>query len=258
MIPLYDNVPTRRFPVVTWSIIAVNVVFFIFELVLPINDIGLESFIYRTGVTPYELRHLVDVPPPDLVPFWLTPFTSLFVHGGFLHIIFNMLFFWIFGNNVEDAMGRLKFLAFYLACGLAADLSQAVINLDGRVPTIGASGAIAGVMGAYIVLYPRAKVLSVLPIFVFIQFIWVPAWVLLLIWFVLQLISGLDALGGQAVDVAYFAHIGGFTAGLALVFLFVPAARRRRGGAAPDDLYEEADLLAPFAPSRSRSSPPGS
>ena len=224
MIPLYDNVPTRRFPIVTVTLIAACVAVFIYELTLSNGALGLSghavnAFLYRTGLVPYEVAHRIDVPPTDLVPWWATPLTAMFVHGGWLHIIFNMLFLWIFGNNVEDTMGRFKFLLFYLVCGLVASAAQVAIDVNSTVPTIGASGAIAGVLGAYIVLFPRARVLSVIPIFFFLWPLYVPAWVLLGVWFGLQLLQGTLSLGGQS-DVAFFAHIGGFAAGLTLVWVF--------------------------------------
>ncbi len=152
----------------------------------------------------------------------------MFVHGGWLHIIFNMLFLWIFGNNVEDTMGRFRFLVFYLVCGLAAAALQVAIDVNSTTTTIGASGAIAGVLGAYIVLFPRARVLSVVPIFFFFPILYVPAWVMLGIWFGLQLFQGYASLGGQT-DVAFFAHIGGFVAGLLLVWVFTTPRGGRCG-----------------------------
>jgi membrane associated rhomboid family serine protease len=223
VIPLYDNVPTRRFPVVTVGLIVVNVLVFVYELTL--SSGSLNTFFFRAGAIPYELTNRVDIMPADLVPWFLTPITAMFVHGGWLHIIFNMLFLWIFGNNVEDTMGRFRFIIFYLVCGLIATATQVAIDVSSTVPTIGASGAIAGVLGAYIVLFPRARVLSAIPIFIFIQLIYVPAWVLLGVWFALQAVQGLLSMGGQS-EVAFFAHIGGFVAGLVLVWVF--AGRRAR------------------------------
>jgi membrane associated rhomboid family serine protease len=233
VIPLYDNVPTRRFPVVTVGLIVLNFLVFFYELSLSGSLWGLDGaevsrFLFRAGLVPFELSHRVDIAPPDIVPWYLTPFTAMFIHGGWLHISFNMLFLWIFGNNVEDTMGRVKFILFYLVCGLVAAAAQVAIDVDSTVPTIGASGAIAGVLGAYIVLFPRARVLSVIPIFFFLQLIYVPAWVLLGIWFGIQLLQGALSLGAQT-DVAFFAHVGGFVAGLLLVWvLTTPKGRSRR------------------------------
>jgi membrane associated rhomboid family serine protease len=233
VIPLYDNVPTRRFPLVTVALIALNFAVFAYELHLSTSLLGLDGaqvnrFLFRAGMVPFEITHRVDIPPPDIVPWWATAFTAMFVHGGWLHIIFNMLFLWIFGNNVEDTMGRVKFLLFYLICGLVAAGAQVAISIDSTVPTIGASGAIAGVLGAYIVLFPRARVLSVVPVFFFLPILYVPAWILLGVWFALQLVQGVFTIGGQT-DVAFYAHIGGFVAGLLLVWVFTtPRGRARR------------------------------
>ena len=232
MIPLYDNVPTRRFPVVTVGLIVLNFLVFFYELSLSSSLFGLggadvSRFLFRAGLVPFELSHRVDIAPPDIVPWWLTSFSAMFLHGGWLHILFNMLFLWIFGNNVEDVMGRVKFVLFYLLCGLVAAAAQVAIDVNSTVPTIGASGAIAGVLGAYIVLFPRARVLSVIPIFFFLQLIYVPAWVLLAVWFGMQLLQGALSLGGQT-DVAFFAHIGGFVAGLLLVWVFTTRKGRSR------------------------------
>lgn len=225
MIPLYDNLPTRRFPVMTVAIIALNVLVFIYELSLP-SERALSRFFFQAGFVPFELTHLVDIRPRDIVPPPLTIFTAMFIHGGWLHIGFNMLFLWIFGNNVEDAMGRLRFLVFYFVCGVIAAIAQTASAPGSTVPEIGASGAIAGVLGAYIVLFPRARVLALLPLLFFFPIVYVPAWLMIGLWFLLQLASGTLSLGAPASGgVAYFAHIGGFLAGVVLVPLF---ARRRR------------------------------
>ncbi len=157
MIPLHDDVPTRRFAVVTLVVILLNVAVFAFELTLPRYGMTLGGFYAKAGATPFELAHGLDVPPGDLVPWWATLFTSMFIHGGWLHLIFNMLYLWIFGNNVEDALGRARFLGFYLACGLVATAAQVLTDTGSTAPMIGASGAVAGVLGAYLVLYPRAR-----------------------------------------------------------------------------------------------------
>ena len=226
MIPLHDDVRTRRFAVVTATIIAVNTLVFLFELSLPRHGLTLNGLFLRAGAIPYELTHQVDVRPHDLVPVWATVVTSLFLHGGWLHLIFNMLFLWIFGNNVEDAMGRLKFLLFYLLCGSIAGWTQALVGTQSMAPLIGASGAIAGVMGAYIVLYPRAHVLTVVPLILIWPVFYLPAWVVLLAWFGLQFLQGTLSLGAST-DVAFFAHVGGFLAGAALVWPFVRGRRLR-------------------------------
>jgi membrane associated rhomboid family serine protease len=225
VIPLHDNIPTRRFPIVTIAIIALNVAVFVFELMLPRYGLTRDGFFYRAGAIPFELAHRIDIPPHDLVPWWATVFTAMFMHGGWLHIGFNMLFLWIFGNNVEDSMGGLRFLVFYLVCGVIAAAAQVAADPSQVGPMIGASGAIAGVLGAYIVLYPHARVLTVVPLVFLFPVFYLPAWLLLGAWFVLQFAQGTLSLGATG-GVAYFAHVGGFVAGLVLVMLF--AHRRRR------------------------------
>ena len=228
MIPLHDDNPTRRFAVVTAVIIALNVAVFAFELLLPLGGLTMQAFVARAGLTPYEITHGVDLPPADLLPTWATMFSSLFIHGGWLHIIFNMLFLWIFGNNVEDAMGAWRFTLFYLVCGMAATAAQVVADPGSLSPLIGASGAIAGVLGAYLVLYPRARVLTVLPLFFVFPVLWVPAWILLGAWFAIQAVQGVTTYGAQGAGVAFFAHVGGFVAGLALVLVFARREPRRK------------------------------
>ena len=231
MIPLRDDLPTRRFPVVTLTLIAVSVAVFAFQLLLPRWGLTLDGWYYLAGARPYELTHQMDLPPFGYFPWWATLFSSLFVHGGWLHLIFNMLYLWIFGNNVEDAMSRPRFVAFYLICGMAATTAQVVADVNTDVPLIGASGAIAGVLGAYLVLFPRARVISVVPLGFFFPVFEVPAWILLGIWFALQAVEGLLSFRHPAVAVAFFAHVGGFVAGMGLAYLFVgrrPARRARR------------------------------
>jgi membrane associated rhomboid family serine protease len=231
VIPLYDDIPTRRFPLVTAALIAANVAVFVFELTLPRYGMTLQGFFAKTGVVPFELAHGYDVPPRDLVPWWATLFTAMFVHGGWLHIIFNMLYLWIFGNNVEDSLGRWRFLGFYLVCGMVATATQVITATGSTAPVIGASGAVAGVLGAYLVLYPRARVLTVLTLGFFFPVFSVPAWILLAVWFGLQALEGVLSFGNPAVGVAFFAHVGGFITGLVLALVFGrrgrPAARRR-------------------------------
>jgi len=180
------------------------------------GTVACEGKVVQTAEGPTQIRSISGSEPST----WITIFTAMFMHGGFLHIIGNMLFLWIFGNNVEDAMGPLKFLAFYLLSGIAALALQVAFNTDSTVPTIGASGAIAGVLGGYILLYPRARVLTLIFLIFFVTFIEIPAVLVLGLWFLQQLYFGLadlsDPTGG---GVAYFAHIGGFIAGLVLAFL---------------------------------------
>jgi membrane associated rhomboid family serine protease len=230
LFPLKDNIPTERFPAVTIALIAANVLMFLFFQGWPGID---EQNVVDYGAIPYELTNpgeQCDAPgaPADtcaedssLPPTWLTLLTSMFMHGGLLHIAGNMLFLWIFGNNIEDAMGRIKFLLFYLGGGLAATLAQTVIDTESTVPSIGASGAVAAVLGAYALMYPRARVVTLVIIVVFITIIELPALLVLGLWFLLQLYYGsaelTQPLGGGGV--AYWAHIGGFVFGLLLVKL---------------------------------------
>jgi membrane associated rhomboid family serine protease len=226
VIPLHDDNQTRRFPAVTVGLIAANVAVFVVQLFLPRWGITLEGWYYLLGARPFELTNRVDVPPFGWFPWWATLFTSLFVHGGWLHLLFNMWYLWIFGNNVEDAMTRPRFVVFYFVCGMAATTAQVLVAPLSDVPLIGASGAIAGVLGGYLVLFPRARVLTVIPLIIVWPVFEVPAWILLLVWFVLQGIGGAQSFGSGEAGVAFFAHLGGFVAGMLLVLLF---ARRRRG-----------------------------
>jgi membrane associated rhomboid family serine protease len=224
MIPLRDVNPTRTFPTVTILIIAANVLVFLYELILPSGQ-ALTRFVSSAGMIPYEIVHGVDLPPSSLQPIYLTLLTSMWIHAGPVHIIGNMLYLWIFGNNVEDTMGSLRFLVFYLLCGLGASVAQIAVEPNSPIPTIGASGAIAGVLGAYLLLFPGARVDTLLILGYVIRIIRLPAILVLGFWIVIQLFSGVASLGmSRAGGVAWFAHIGGFTTGALLVHLM-----RRRG-----------------------------
>jgi len=227
LIPLHDDVATHRFAVVTLVVIVLNVAVFAFELALPRYGLTLGGFYAKAGATPFELAHGLDVPPADLVPWWATLFTSMFVHGGWLHLIFNMLYLWIFGNNVEDALGRARFLGFYLACGLVATATQVLSDPGSTAPLIGASGAVAGVLGAYFVLYPHARVLSVFTLGFIFPVVSVPAWILLGLWFAVQALEGVLSFRDPDVGVAFFAHVGGFVTGMGLGLVLARRPRRR-------------------------------
>jgi len=210
MLPIRDNLPTRRFAWVTALLITINVLAFGAELLWMVEG-TLGQAMYSMGVVPYQVTHTFS--PAVAVSF----LTSMFLHGGFMHIAGNMLYLWIFGNNVEDAMGRLRFVLFYLCCGFAATGAQVLMLPDVRVPTIGASGAIAGVLGAYLLMFPRARVDTVLLLWRFIRIVQLPAIAVLGLWFVLQLFNGLLSIGLAASGgVAWFAHIGGFVVGMTL------------------------------------------
>jgi membrane associated rhomboid family serine protease len=218
MFPIADDNPRLETPVVTWSIIAVCVLVFFWQLSL--GTTGGEIAVYEYGMIPARLFGAAQLQPELVaVPAWATVFTSMFMHGGWLHIGFNMLFLWIFGDNVEDSMGHGRYLAFYLVCGIAAALTQALVNSDSTVPMIGASGAISGVLGAYLLLHPHATVRTIVFLGFFVTMMHLPALVVLGLWFLLQLFNAALSSSG-APGVAFWAHIGGFVAGMALVPLF--------------------------------------
>jgi membrane associated rhomboid family serine protease len=220
MIPLRDNIPSRRAPVVTVSLIVINVLVFLHQMTLPPR--AATRFVYYYGLIPIEVIG-ADLIVPHPVPVYATIVTSMFVHGGLFHIIGNMLYLWIFGDNVEDRLGRTRFLLFYLVSGVAAAFAQILVNPYSRIPMIGASGAVSGVLGAYLLLYPHARVMTLLVLGWFIRLIEVPALVVLGFWIVVQVLNGLLTLGMQAGGVAWFAHIGGFFAGMAMAY---PLKRR--------------------------------
>jgi membrane associated rhomboid family serine protease len=221
VIPISDDPPPRRsFPFVTLTLIAINIVVFIYELSL---GSGIELLFRSAGVTPLEFAVQTDVPPAaPLGVFYTTLLTSMFLHGGFLHIGSNMLFLWIFGDNVEDRLGHLRYLTFYLLCGFGASFVHIYFNWGSTVPSVGASGAIAGVLAGYMLLFPSATVRTLLFLGPFITMTRVPAILMIGFWFVTQLVSGLAALGpaAQTTGVAFWAHVGGFVVGLPLVLLF--------------------------------------
>lgn len=224
MIPFRDNIPSRTFPVITISIILANVIVFLYELGL---GRGLDRFITQYGVVPAAVFAwpLSDLPfSAVILPF----FTSMFLHGGWLHLIGNMWYLWIFGDNVEDRLGHFTYLIFYVLCGLGAGIVQTVLNYDSTIPSLGASGAIAGVLGAYVISYPRSRVLTLIPIFIFWPIIEIPAVFFLGFWFIMQFFSGaasLTATSGSSGGVAWWAHVGGFIVGMILVTMFSPKNR---------------------------------
>jgi membrane associated rhomboid family serine protease len=215
MIPIKDDNPTYTTPIVVYALIVINVVVFLHEMSL---GSGLDGFLQLYAVIPQQLSaSLAGTPPNQPVPEPATLITSLFLHGGLVHIGGNMLFLWIFGDNIENELGHFKFLVFYLICGILAALTHWFFGMQSVVPTIGASGAIAGVMGAYIIKYPKAKILTLVPIVFFITTIRIPAVFFLGFWFVQQAISSVASLGmPEASGVAYWAHAGGFIFGAVL------------------------------------------
>ena len=217
MLPLADHNPRRTTPVVNIVLVVVNVLMFFWELQLQAAG-RLEPVLLHVAFVPARFWYL----PGALIPNVITMFVSMFLHGGWLHLGGNMLYLWIFGDNVEDRLGHARYLFFYLVCGLLATLAHAVMSPESRMPSIGASGAIAGVLGAYIVLYPKQRVTTLIPIFIFITIREIPAVFLLGFWIVMQLFFGAASMSGNlqsAGGVAYFAHIGGFIAGMVLVML---------------------------------------
>jgi membrane associated rhomboid family serine protease len=235
MIPLYDRNPSRRLPWVTIGLIVLNFAVFIYMLTL--SRASLDVFIYRYAAVPWELLHGKQLPAQDLMQ--LLPLTSpgvsksvylslascMFLHAGWLHILFNMLFLGIFGDNVEDTMGHLPFLLFYLVCGVAATMLHAVVFPNSIAPLVGASGAIAGVLGAYLVLFPRARIFAL----VIVIPMPVPAWIFIGVWIVYQFLAGLAAQSSVTENVAWFAHVGGVAVGILITLVFYPILKRRRG-----------------------------
>ena len=218
MIPLHDDNPTELFPFITIGIILVCSAAFLWQLSL--DPRTQEMVTVSLGVIPATLVGGKSLPPElAILPPFLTVFTSMFLHGGWLHILGNMLYLWIFGNNVEDAMGHRRFILFYLFCGIAAAITQSLLNPESAVPMIGASGAIAGVLGAYLLLHPRARVLVVLPLFIIFFTVRLPALIVLGFWFAGQAVSTLLA-DSESSGIAFGAHVGGFVAGLVLIPLF--------------------------------------
>ena len=225
MLPLKDDIPTRSFPLITAGLIVANVVVYLYQFSLSLGP-GLEgvraaqAVVFEFGLIPCRLtdrcRAVAELPSP-----YLTVFTSMFLHGGLFHVGGNMLYLWIFGNNVEDSMGRGRFLVFYLLCGLVAAAAQTLSDPGSRIPMIGASGAVSGVLGAYLLLYPHARVLTLVTFGFFIQFIRIPALIVIGFWAVVQFLNGVITFTTpQRGGVAWLAHVGGFVAGLLLIHVF--------------------------------------
>jgi membrane associated rhomboid family serine protease len=216
VMPIGDDDSDRRsFPVVTIMLIVLNVLVFFLQLA---QGADLERFVMKWSVIPLEYSQHTDLAPGIPVPFWSTLFSSMFMHGGWMHLFGNMLYLWIFGDNVEDAMGRVKFLIFYLICGVAAAFAQILVDSHSEIPSLGASGAISGVLAAYLVLFPQRRVRVLL----LRSITYMPAIAVIGLWFLLQLFSGIGQVAQteQTGGVAYAAHVGGFVAGLVLVWVF--------------------------------------
>jgi membrane associated rhomboid family serine protease len=220
MFPLRDTQPSYSRPVVTVLIILLNVLVFLFQVSLEPHS--LDRFIALYGLVPADFA-------------WVNVFTSMFLHGGWMHLIGNMWFLWVFGDNIEDVLGKWRYILFYLACGAAAGMAQCFLNSDSTVPMVGASGAIAGIMGAYMIKFPGARIVSLVMIVIFVTTVEVPAWLMLIFWFGTQFLNGVGSIGtshaSHAGGVAFMAHVGGFLAGIALILLMGPRGRSvaRRG-----------------------------
>jgi membrane associated rhomboid family serine protease len=231
MFPYRDENETQRPAIVTGTIIAVNVLVWLFVQGAG-STVALAKSVCELGLIPGELT--LSLPPGTRFPMGdrlvcLTDpgrqishlITSMFLHGSWMHLLGNMWFLWIFGNNIEDSMGRPRFIVFYLLCGLAAAFGQILTNPNSAIPMVGASGAISGVMGGYLILYPRVRVYAMVPLGFFLTSVALPAWVMLGYWFVIQFVSGLLTMAGDMGGVAFWAHVGGFVAGVVLIKLFV-------------------------------------
>jgi membrane associated rhomboid family serine protease len=236
MLPIHDTIPSKHVPIMTWALIGVNLLVFLSEIRL--GPRGLETLFYLFGIVPARYSHpewadVVGLPVDNYWPF----LTSMFLHGGWVHFVSNMWILWIFGDNVEDRMGPLRYLIFYLICGVAAGVVHYVTNPNSTVPTVGASGAIAGVMGAYLILYPGARVVTLVPVFFYPVFFEIPAFFFLGFWFLSQFWSGALSLvaAPMAGGIAWWAHVGGFVVGAVGFGLFLnpnrpPSGRRRLRG----------------------------
>ncbi|MCF6150486.1 MAG: rhomboid family intramembrane serine protease [Candidatus Kuenenia sp.] len=218
MIPIRDRNPSGTFPLVTVIIILINVLVFLFELSLGKN---LTYFLFYYGVVPIKVFQSADIPEATTTNTYFPFLSYMFLHGGFVHLLGNMWYLWIFGDNIEDMLGRFRFVVFYLICGIGSAVVHVFFNSRSGVPCIGASGAVAGVLGAYMICYPRARVLVLLPLLFIWQFIELPAFIVLGFWFLIQFFNGTAAIANtQGGGVAWWAHIGGFVLGIILVKLF--------------------------------------
>jgi membrane associated rhomboid family serine protease len=220
IIPLKDNVPTHTVPIITVSLILVNIFIFVWNSMFSLSTTN--EIITKYAFVPLEMSTAI-LSRPDLIPYnILTIITSMFLHGGVLHTAGNMLYLWIFGGNVEDMIGKARYLAFYLLSGVAAGVAQFSIDTTSPIPLIGASGAVSGILGAYLILFPFARVKTLIFLFIFFTTFEVPAIVLLTIWFILQIVFS------NGPGVAWFAHIGGFVFGLVAIYLFRIGRKRKR------------------------------
>lgn len=234
MIPIRDDQPRFSKPYITYTLVALNVVVFLFELSIGAQSHrALNAFIYEFGVVPEHFTEALNGHfPLSNLGLFIPILTSMFLHASWLHILGNMWVLWIFGDNIEDYLGHFQYLIFYLVCGFAASITHIFLNFGSNVPSVGASGAIAGVMGAYFLLYPKARVLTLVPFLVFFT-VWLPAWVVLGYWFLTQFVSGATTIAFSSQTgggIAFWAHVGGFVAGIVMIKLFPQRAHRERYG----------------------------
>jgi membrane associated rhomboid family serine protease len=227
LLPLGDNKPTRHLAIINMLLIAANVAAFVYQTFY--TPLGAAVFIRQFGFVPSLLSSVDRLGPAQAAWVPLTLVTGIFLHGGWFHLGSNMLFLWIFGDNVEDRLGHGRYLLFYLLCGVLASLAHFCVYPDSPLPTVGASGAVAGVMGAYLLLFPRARIRTLVVVIIFIQIFHLPAWFLIGIWIITQILSAYTELAtAQIAGVAWFAHIGGFVAGILLLMALKPDAKKRR------------------------------
>ena len=229
MIPLRDNIRSRTVPFVSYAFIGINILVFLFEITL---GAGVDRFVGAFGVVPERTIYILFQAPEYIHLAVIPLFTSMFMHGGWFHLLGNVLFLYIFGDNIEDTLGHFRYAVFYIGCGVAASLIHLATHPASTIPTIGASGAIAGIMGAYFLLFPGSRIVTLVPFFFFIQLIEVPAFVFLGIWFLIQFLSGFFsfAVSSELSRIAWWAHIGGFAVGAGYVLLRYERLRSRRKG----------------------------
>ncbi len=225
MIPLKDDIPSARLPVVTIALVAINCLVYLY--LKSLGGAGYEGALFRLGTIPYEITHGVQLNPEGAFPIPLTLFTAMFLHGGFLHLAGNMLYLWIFGDNIEDRLGHVKFFVFYILSGVAASLLFVLTSPQSQIPMVGASGAIAGVLGAYMITFPKARILTLVFFGFFIRVTPIPALFLLGFWFLFQLLYALPSIGSASSGVAFFAHVGGFLAGIILFKILTLFSKKR-------------------------------
>lgn len=224
MIPLKAENSSHSVSFINMTLILTNIIVFIYQHFFVAG--GSERLFYQLGCIPYEFSHFIDIHPPSLVPVPFTMLTSMFMHGGWTHILSNMLFLWIFGDNIEDILGHFRYLWFYILCGFAASLLHILTNINSQIPSVGASGAIAGVMGAYIFMFPMVRIKTLLILGIFIHVARIPAVFILGYWMLIQFLSAFAELGGGVGSgIAWFAHIGGFVSG----FFLIIKMKKRRG-----------------------------